>query len=94
MTFFRILVAIDALAAAILVFFFVEGLRDGSVSSYNGLLWLGLLAFPALVIGGGFLLRGKGRIGFANALLMLLAVPTLLYGGFVLLVLVLAPDFR
>ena len=43
MTTFRILFGIDALAAAVVAFFFVWGLSDGSVSAFNILLWLALL---------------------------------------------------
>ena len=40
---FRILFGIDALAAAVVLFFFIWGLSDGTVSDFNILLWLALL---------------------------------------------------
>ena len=40
MTVFRILFGIDTLVAVVALWFFVIGLGDGSVSSFNMLLWL------------------------------------------------------
>ena len=42
----------DALIAAIFLFFFFWGLADGSVSSFNIVLWLGILAGLAGILGG------------------------------------------
>ena len=54
---FRILFGIDALAAAVVAFFFVWGLSDGSVSAFNILLWLALLGGVGVVLGGGLWLE-------------------------------------
>ena len=50
---FRILFGIDALAAAVVAFFLVWGLSDGSVSAFNILLWLALLCGVGVVLGVG-----------------------------------------
>lgn len=81
MVFHRILLGIDAFVAVVFAWFFLEGLGDGSVSSFNGLLWFGTLATLAVVLGGGIALGRRGRIAAANALLLVLALPAL---GFVL----------
>lgn len=76
---FRLLFGLDGLAALVVLYFFVAGLADGSVSSFNIELWLGLLLGGAAVIGGGVALRAAGRRRLANAVLALLAVPVALY---------------
>lgn len=76
---FRLLLGLDGLAALVMLYFFAAGLADGSVSSFNIELWLGLLLGVAAVIGGGVALRAAGRRRLANAVLALLAVPAALY---------------
>ena len=90
----RTLLGVDLLVALVVVYFFVIGLADGSVSSFNMNLWLGLLAAVAGTIGGGWLLNAKGRRGVAIAVLSILAVPGVLYGLFVLLVIVAQPRWN
>jgi hypothetical protein len=77
---------IAALVAAVVVAFFLIGLVDGSVSSFNITLWLGLLAAVGVVLLAAARLRSKGRTRSAIAVLSLLALPGLLYAMFILLV--------
>lgn len=88
MTCFRILFGIGLLAMAIIVWFFLLGVADGSISAFNILMWLGLLAVPGGILGGGWWLRGRGRPRAANAVLALLAVPAAGMGLFFLLLIV------
>lgn len=83
---FRILLGLDIAAAAVLVYFFLVGLVDGSVSSFNMGLWLAMLVGVAAVIGGGVALRRSGHTTWANLVLLVLAIPTFLYGLFILVV--------
>ncbi len=92
--FFWILIGIDALAALVVLYFFVWGLMDGSVSSFNITLWLGLLGALAAILGGGWLLDRSGRRGAANTVLLILAVPAFLFGLFVLGLIVLQPRWN
>lgn len=85
---YRVTFALAALVAAIAVAFFVIGIADGSVSSFNIVLWFGLLAGVGIVLLGGAFLRSKGRTRSAIGVLALLAVPGLLYASFLLLVVV------
>ena len=94
MTLFRILFAIDALVALVVLYFFVAGLGDGSVSSFNGGLWAGLLLTIAVVLGGGFALNTNGYRRSARAVLAILAVPGLLYAAFILLIVVTQPNWH
>ena len=90
----RALLGIDLLVALVVVYFFVIGLADGSVSSFNMSLWLGLLAAVAAAVGGGWLLNVNGRRGAAIAALLILAVPGVLYALFVLLIIIAQPRWN
>ena len=94
MTFIRLLFAIDALAAAVILYFFAVGIADGSVSSFNIGLWLGILGALAVILGGGAALNAKGRRKAATALLLVLAIPAALYGLFFLLIIVFQPRWN
>lgn len=85
---FRLLLGLDGLAALTALYFFAAGLADGSVSDFNGDIWAALLLGVAAVIAGGLLLRRAGHPLLANAVLALLAVPTALYGLFLVVVIV------
>lgn len=80
MTLFRVLWGIDVLAASIAVAFFFIGVADGSVSSFNILLWLALLGGVGVVVFGSRALERNGRRLPALALASVLAIPTLLFG--------------
>lgn len=94
MTSFWILWGIDALAALIVLYFFFVGLADGSVSSYNSGIWTLLLCAVAVVLLGSLWLQSNGHLGWAKTLLWILAVPTLLYGLFILVVLLSGPRWN
>ena len=64
--------------AAVVVVFFFWGLADGSVSSFNMGLWLGLLALVGGVVVGGRALQRAGQAALATLLLLVLAIPGLL----------------
>ena len=80
MVLFRIVWAIDIMVALILFAFFFIGIADGSVSSFNIVLWLAILAgLTALVLGVNALAL-KGRRALATLLAAVPAVPAVLYG--------------
>lgn len=85
---------IDAVVAGIALFFFFIGIADGSVSSFNIGIWTLLLLGLAIVVGGSLAARAAGYRGLAIALLVALAVPSVLLGLFFLALIVLAPDWR
>ena len=91
---YRLFQAIVAIVTAVLLYFFVTGQGDGSITSSNLFLWLVLLAIP---IGGLFLtsrLNAAGRRVAACVLLAAIAAPALLYGLFVGLIILGHPDFK
>jgi len=79
---------IDVLIGALVVVFFFISLADGSVSSFNAGIWIVVLAVLAIIIGGGYQLKRLGHATLAAMLLLILAVPGLLYGLFLSLIVV------
>ena len=77
---FWILWGIDAFIALIFVGFFVIGLGDGSVSSFNIGIWAVILLVLAVVLWGSYALRAKGNRAAAIAVAAVLAVPGILAG--------------
>jgi hypothetical protein len=94
MLLFRTFLIVDAIAAAMILFFFMWGLADGTVSSFNILLWMALLGGTAAVLGGGWALKQKRQMAAANVLLAVLAAPTLMFGLFLLVLIASEPDWR
>jgi hypothetical protein len=86
--------SVAAIVTALAVFFFLAGLADGTVSSFNIVLWLGLLGVTVGVTGASLWLRRAGRTGLAILLTLVLAVPGLLAGLFALLVIVTNPRWN
>ena len=76
--------AIDAVTGAIILFFFFWGLADGSVSSFNILIWIAILAALAVLLAGSLLLKTIGHPVLGMILLLLLAVPAVLCAFFLL----------
>lgn len=85
---------IGALVSAACVYFFAIGLADGSVSSFNGGLWFVMLATCAGVMGGSYMLKARGRTGLALLLSLVLSVPGLLFGLFMLIILITNPRWN
>ena len=81
--------SVDTLVFLVLFYFFLAGLGDGTVSSFNIAIWLPLICISAAVLWGGLHLKMIGRPGAAKVLLALLAVPGFLLGGWMLLLVVL-----
>lgn len=83
-----------ALTTVVAVFFFVIGLGDGSVSSFNLALWLALLSAMSLSLWAGYALHARARVAFAIAALAVTAIPGVLAALFLLLVLITQPRWN
>ncbi len=94
MILFWILWGIDAIVALVAVYFFVVGLGDGSVSSYNGTLWFGILISLAALLGGSWGLKYLGKVGTAKVLLSVVAVPAFLFFLFFLITILSKPRWN
>ena len=86
--------SINAIIAAIVLYFLVEGLGDGSVSSFNALLWLALVGGVAAVVIGSLVLRAIGKPVLAILLSLVLAAPGLLMGLFFLVLILSHPRWN
>lgn len=81
---------VSALVAAAFVVFFLIGLADGTVSSFNILLWIAILAVVGGCVGGSLALRARGQAVAAAVLAWVLAVPGLL-GLLLIVIMIVAP---
>ncbi len=86
--------SIDAVVASVVVGFFFVGLGDRTVSSYNAMLWLGILAVLAVVVGGSLVLKIVGRRPLAITLALVLAIPAALFCLFWVVVIVSHPRWN
>jgi hypothetical protein len=93
-SFFWILWGFDALITLVVVYFFLIGLGDGSVSSRNMMMWVALLAVVGGVLGGGYYLYTHGQPALAKTLLWLLAAPGLIAVLFMLVVIISKPRWN
>ena len=84
---FWVLWAIAVLTALIIVAFFFIGLLDGSVSSFNIVLWLSILFIVGSTLLGSYRLRIAGFNRWAMVVVLIVAIPGLLCGLFFLVVL-------
>jgi hypothetical protein len=91
---FWVLWSIDALVAAVALYFFVVGLADGSVSSFTAGLWAIILLGIAGIIGGSILLRSAGQRVLSIILLLVLAIPAAIFGLFILLIVISKPNWH
>lgn len=94
MNFFWILWGFDALIALVVVYFFIVGLLDGSVSSYNLLIWGILLVVVALVMLGSLWLKSIHQLLIAKILLWLFATPGILAILYVLMIIIFKPRWN
>ena len=85
---------LDAIIAAIAVFFFYVGLADGSVSSFNIAIWMVLLLAVAAVVGGSLYLRTLGHTRLALGLVWIPAIPGFLAVLFFIVVLIAQPRWN
>jgi hypothetical protein len=91
---FWLLWGFDALIAVVVLYFFFAGLADGSVSSFNIGLWLIILLGLAGIMGGSLCLLSAGRSGIATAILLLLAIPGVLFALFLLVLMITPPRWN
>jgi hypothetical protein len=91
---FWFLWCIDAVIAAVALYFFFSLAADGRVGSFNIVPWLAILAALAAVVGGSVWLRSAGQPVVAIVVLLGLAIPAALVVLLFLLLLILHPNFH
>lgn len=90
---FWVLWGFDAVAAAVVYYFFFVGLFDGTAMRAIGL-WLLIVAVLAGVLIGSPLLRAAGHPVPAWILLSVVAVPAFCFGAFFLLIILMKPRWN
>ena len=94
MILFATLFALNVAAALVAFAFFIIGLADGTVTTFNILIWGGMLGVLFSVPMAGWLLRVRGQRRLAMVVLLPLAGVAVL-GALAMLVLIVAPpSFR
>jgi hypothetical protein len=91
---FFILLATDLIVLSIFLYFFAEGLGDGTVSSRNMVLWIATLAGLGLTTASGVLLHRKAYPVLACLMLAVIAVPAFLFLGFILWAIIYQPRWN
>jgi hypothetical protein len=86
--------AIDVVIVTVVIYFFLVGLADGSVSSFNIGLWLLIFIGLASVVGGSLWLKFAGHSSLATVFVLILAVPGVLFGLFFVFILIAAPRWN
>lgn len=82
---YRASLVVAGLVAVVIVIFFLWGLADGSVSSFNYEIWLAALVFVAAVLVAGVSLANRGHLLAASFVLGILAIPGIFSALFILL---------
>jgi hypothetical protein len=82
---FKILWGIDALAAVVILWFFIVGVLDGTVTHRNIKLWLFILLLAGSILWISLLLKRQGHDKYAMLTVLIIAIPAIIYGLFVLL---------
>ena len=85
---------VAAAVTGIALCFFVIGLADGTVSSFNAVLWMLVLAGTLGVTVGSLILKKAGRPGLGALLALVLALPGLLAGAILVLILIMQPRWN
>ncbi len=92
--FFWFFLGIDTLICTIAIIFFFVGMADGLVDSNNIGIWVAIFTVLAVVIGASLWLKAVGYPVIGIIVLLVLATPGILYGIFILLVVVTDTPFR
>jgi hypothetical protein len=91
---FFVLLATDLIVLSIFLYFFAEGLGDGTVSSRNMALWTATLAGLGLTSASGVLLYRKAHPVLACLMLAVVAVPAFLFFSYILWALIYQPRWN
>lgn len=94
MIFFWILWVVDAIATAVILYFFVIGLGENTVSGQNAGLWLMMVLLPIALLIGSYVLKENNNLKTAKWLLSIMAVPTILFFLFFLIIAITNPKWN
>ena len=75
---FWVLWIFNAVMALIPIYFFIEGLGDGTVSSDNIGIWIILLLVVVVILGGSYWLKTTNHLTAAKVILWVATIPAVL----------------
>ena len=76
---FKIIYGFDALVALIILYFFFIGITDGTVSQFNALLWLAIIALLSFVMFGSIWFNSHSYTILSYVTLLIIAIPASLF---------------
>ena len=76
---------LDAVTTLIVLYFFVVGIGDNTINSWNAGIWMLLLGIIAVVMLGSIWLRTHHYNIPANLLLLVMLIPALLFLAYILI---------
>jgi hypothetical protein len=85
MSVFEIIWSVDALASLVVLYFFFEGLGDGTVSRRNARLWMVVISAIACIMCGSILFKIHGWDIPAFALLLAMVLPAVCFVAYMLI---------
>jgi hypothetical protein len=94
MVLFGTLFALNLLAAMVAFAFFIIGLADGTVTTFNILIWAAMLGLLFSMPFAAWLVRLRGHQRLGTILLLPLAGVAVLGGMAILVLMVAAPNWR
>ena len=94
MILFGTLFAINIIAALVALAFFIVGLGDGTVTTFNILIWAGILGVMFSMPFAAWAIRMRGRERLGTLLLLPMALPAMAAGAMTLAMIVNPPNWR
>ena len=94
MVLFGILFAINIIGALVALTFFIVGLSDGTVTTFNILIWAGMLGVMFSMPFAAWAMRMRGRERLGMLMLLPVALPALAAGALTLAMIVNPPNWR
>lgn len=91
---YRLFLTAAVTALAVALYFFGVGVADGSVSSFNIVMWLALLCALGGIVFSGIAINRSGQRAAAIAVLAIVAVPAILAALFFLVLIVTQPRWN
>ncbi|MFN8354074.1 MAG: osmoprotectant transporter permease [Spirosomataceae bacterium] len=91
---FWVLWGFDALVSLVFLYYFLIGVADGSVSSFNIGIWLLLLAIITAILLGSMWLKNHQHLFAAKGVLCIMAIPGAIAALFLLIMLISNPRWN
>jgi hypothetical protein len=91
--FYRVVFIFDILVLLVLGYFYIDAMKYSGPGASSAI-WVLILAVPSLIVIAAAMLRAKGRNRLASAVLLIVAVPALIFVLFFGLLLAMNPRWQ